>query len=199
MRDLLIVFVVVAPALVIGVHLHVRATEMIHAIALPPLHIDLGPLHHGVAAVVHISHVRSSAVRLLRVVIGIKVVIHRTVKPQHTRPRHKLLSRSAGPATVAECPAEIHYRLSEPAVLHIARIGHTGGGVAVRNGQVKPVQILPEGCRHGNRGIRSRLVVRALGDLDRNLGRTGRVVHAFHGHNAGALIDGLDLCDSRVV
>ena len=56
-----------------------------------------------------------------------------------------------------------------------------------------------ESGRHIDRRIRSRLVVRPLGDLDGNLGRAGRVVHAFHGHNACALIDGLDLCDARVV
>ena len=56
-----------------------------------------------------------------------------------------------------------------------------------------------ESGRHIDRRIRSRLVVRALGDLDCDFGRAGRVVHALNGHNTGALIDGLDLCDARVV
>ena len=56
-----------------------------------------------------------------------------------------------------------------------------------------------ESGRHIDRRIRSRLVVRALGDLDGDLGRAGRVVHALNGHNAGALIDGFDLCNARVV
>ena len=56
-----------------------------------------------------------------------------------------------------------------------------------------------ESSRHIDRRVGSRLVVRALGNLDRDLGRAGRVIYAFHGHNACALIDGLDLCDARVV
>ena len=56
-----------------------------------------------------------------------------------------------------------------------------------------------ESGRHIDRRIRSRLVVRPLGDLDRDLGCAGRVVHALNGNNAGALIDGSDLSDARVV
>ena len=56
-----------------------------------------------------------------------------------------------------------------------------------------------ESGRHIDRHIRSRLVVRPLSDLDGDLGRAGRVVHALNGHNAGALIDGFDLRDARVV
>ena len=56
-----------------------------------------------------------------------------------------------------------------------------------------------ESCRHIDRRIGSRLVVRALSDLDRDLGYAGRVAHALNGNNAGALIDGFDLRDARVI
>ena len=108
----------------------------------------------------------------------------------HTGPRHQIIKGRRATAVVHR-----RRRVTEACRRVCAR---ALGLAAARPIPLNAVD-RDESGRHIDCRIRSRLVVRPLGDLDGDLGRAGRVVHALNGHNAGALIDGFDLRDARVV
>lgn len=49
MVDLVVIAVVVTPAIPVGILRGVGAAEMIDAVRLPTLRVDLRPFHHGIA------------------------------------------------------------------------------------------------------------------------------------------------------
>ena len=199
MRDFLVVLVIVAPALIVAVHLHVRAPEVIDVVLFPALDIDLGPLHHCISAKVHICDLRCGAVLLLGVVVGIKIVVHHAGIGQHTGLGHELLSRGAGPAAIAERSAEVHLGRGKSAVLHIAGIADSGCRIAVVQIDVKTIEIFPELGLDRNALIGAGQIVAAFGYLDRDCGASAGVVDAVHCHLAGVLIDVADGSHARVV
>ena len=128
MVDLVVLTVIVAPAIPIVILRYIRAAEMVDTILLPTLRIDLRPLHHSVAAKGGVCDLRSGAVNLLGIIVGIEIMIHSACISQHTGARHKLLTRVKCPTAIAELSsAEIHSSRSKRRIIHIRRISYSSG------------------------------------------------------------------------
>ena len=128
MIDLVVITVIVAPAIPSIVLRSIGAAEMINTILLPPLRIDLRPLHHGISTERSIRNLGCGAVDLLGIVVRIKIMVNLSGVSQHTRTRHELFTRIKCPTTIVELTsAEIHSRRSKCSVIHIRRISYSSG------------------------------------------------------------------------
>ena len=143
MVDLVVIAVVVTPAIPVGILRGVGAAEMIDAVRLPTLRVDLWPFHHSVAAKGSISNLGSPAFRLLRVVVRIQIMVYNAGVSQHTRTWHKFLARGKVPVSVAETAAEIHLGRREIRVVNIVGIRNTSARAAGRLDKIVTKQIIP--------------------------------------------------------
>ena len=143
MVDLVVIAVVVTPAIPVGILRGVGAAEMIDAVRLPTLRVDLRPLHHSIAAKGRVCNLGNRTVNLPGIVVRIKIMVNLSGVSQHTRTRHEFFARIKCPTTIVELTgAEIHSRRSKCRIIHIRRISYSSGGAGGCLDQVIAKQIV---------------------------------------------------------
>ena len=143
MVDLVVIAVVVTPAIPVGILRGVGAAEMIDAVRLPTLRVDLRPFHHGIAVKGRVCNLGNRTVNLPGIVVRIKIMVNLSGVSQHARTRHEFFARIKCPTTIVELTgAEIHSRRSKCRIIHIRRISYSSCGAGGCLDQVIAKQII---------------------------------------------------------